>query len=113
MLTIRHRYHYGSVVLNENGVLFGHSVIDNKIAVLLRSGETAYHPYLGAANLVPLPNLKKVKIVNLNGYTFDRDGLFNWIQVPKHHYVVGVWMNGGVYILLKNDHPILFGMDKC
>lgn len=111
MLVIRHRYHYGSIVLNESGVIFGHSVIDNKIAVLLRSGETAYFPYMGAANLVPIGNLKKVKVVNLIGYTFDPDGLFDWIQLPKNHYAVGVWMNGGVYIMLKNNHPILFSLD--
>jgi hypothetical protein len=108
MLVIRHRYHYGSIVLSEHGVLFGQSVIGNNVAVKLKNGEFAYYPYLGAANIVPIGNLKRVKIVNLTGYTFDEDGLRDWNQIASDHYAVGAWLNGGIYVLLKDGHPILF-----
>ncbi|QFT40021.1 MULTISPECIES: hypothetical protein [unclassified Vibrio] len=107
MLTIRHRWNAGSLPLNEDGLLFGYSVIGNNIPALLKDGELAYKPYLGTLDNVYLLNVKRVKLVNLNGYTHDKDGLVDWQLIPVDHYLVGVYRNGGYYILTKDREPII------
>ncbi|WP_281188421.1 hypothetical protein [Vibrio harveyi] len=105
MIVLRHRYHYGSLVVSEKGALNGSSIVNDQIPAILRNGEYAYKPYRGVLNDVGLINIQLVKLVNLTDYTYDPDGFNGWIRIPNKHYVVGVFLHGGYYLLLKHDRP--------
>lgn len=110
MFTIRHRYHYGLIDINEDGVVDGHSVAGNEIPALRKDGEYIYRPFKGALDNIYLLHVQKVKLVNIVAYCDDELGLFGWQDVPLDHYVVGVYRDGGYYVLTKNgqliSHPL-------
>jgi len=69
-----------------------------------------YRPFKGALDNIYLLHVQKVKLVNIVAYCDDELGLFGWQDVPLDHYVVGVYRDGGYYVLTKNgqliSHPL-------
>ncbi|ODW09005.1 hypothetical protein H058_05685 [Vibrio antiquarius] len=77
---------------------------------LRKDGEYIYRPFKGALDNIYLLHVQKVKLVNIVAYCDDELGLFGWQDVPLDHYVVGVYRDGGYYVLTKNgqliSHPL-------
>ncbi|HHI5019826.1 TPA: hypothetical protein ACP5VM_003935 [Vibrio parahaemolyticus] len=106
MLTIRHRYHYGNADINKDGVINGKAITKNEIPALRKNGEYIYRPYKGSLDNVYLLHVQKVKLVNIVAFTHDELGIFDWFHLPTDHYLVGVYRDGGYYVLTKNGQPI-------
>ncbi|MDS1996472.1 hypothetical protein [Vibrio parahaemolyticus] len=84
MLTIRHRYHYGNVDINKDGVIDGKAITKNEIPALRKDGEYIYRPYKGSLDNVYLLHVQKVKLVNIVAFTHDELGIsFLVIALPS------------------------------
>ncbi|EKZ9225808.1 hypothetical protein M2G93_16985 [Vibrio vulnificus] len=111
MIVVRHRYHYGSLTVSPNGLLYQTALVGSRIPALLRNGDWTYKEYKGAFDDVELRSLQQVKLINLIGYTFEEDGIGGWIDIPPNSFVLGAYFRGGFYLLLKDGKPQIFSLD--
>lgn len=89
--------------------MFGsNAVVGNNIPALARNGEYIHRPFMGALNDVALLHVQKVKLVNITAYTYDESGVSEWHEVPRDHYILGIYKDRGYYILTRNNVPITY-----
>jgi hypothetical protein len=96
---------FANLVVAAKKLLHGKAVVDCEIPALLSNGRLEYKRYLGSLDNVALLNVQRVKLVNISAYTHDEVGLTGWIEIPNDYYVVGVYRDGGYYILTKSGQP--------
>lgn len=111
MRMIRHKYHYGLVDIPEHGPVTGSkSLTGRTLPALKNDGDTIREEFGGflsymvnVRDAIQLIKLIDIVGVNLSGVLND------WIEVPKNHYVVGAYIHGRYYVLLRNGtimtHP--------
>lgn len=116
MPKIRVRYHYGFVVMDEHGVLENTKALCGAtVEVLSKYGEPIRLPYLGVRNLDRggLLPVQYVKLKGISKYFPDNDILFSkGIELALDHYCVGVYDCGGVFLVLENERPISYPIEK-
>ncbi len=107
-VSIRHRYHYGSIAINEFGVVCGDALTGNKIPALMRDGEYLYRPFGGVIDEDSLmQNAKPVKLVNITGFWWNDLGMgSDGYEIPIDHAVKGYFLNDKYYLAIKNDKPL-------
>ncbi|MBD1559577.1 hypothetical protein HC752_21780 [Vibrio sp. S9_S30] len=107
MPAIRYTHNYRNVVLNERGAIQGSGVSGDRLPALSKDGE---HKFKSFGGFLPLDFDTKqhqlVKLVGVNGFTHDDDGLTDWENLPPNHYCVGCYLNDEYYLLLENQFPI-------
>ncbi len=106
MTCIRHRHHYGSGLINEQKVIFGELITDNKIPAKRKNGEFQYEPYGGVCDHAFSGKMQKVKLANIISFYWDDNGMSEEYPIPLNHVVLGFYMNGKYFIAIKDDKPI-------
>ncbi|EJG0999624.1 hypothetical protein C4G52_RS22200 [Vibrio parahaemolyticus] len=106
MTCIRHRYHYGSILINEHKAVAGEHVTGNTIPAKRKNGELAYEPYGGVCDYAFKGKMQKVKLVNIISFFWDDDGMTEEYAIPLNHVVLGFFMQGKYFIAIKDDKPI-------
>ncbi|MGD8116886.1 hypothetical protein [Vibrio sp. TRT 29B02] len=108
MVSIRHRYNNGNVILNAKGLAFETSALcQDSLPAKVKDGQLLYKRFGGFFDVdCVMSYVQKVKLVNINGFTKDEDGITGWIEIPPLHYVVGVFMHDRYYVLLRNGIPV-------
>lgn len=110
MPCIRVRHHFGNVVLDSNGSPQRSSIYENHITTISRDGDRFLMPFGGFVHS-PLPDIPKpqmVKLLDVMQVTYDELGITGWSDIPKNHYCVGVYGRGKLYLVLRNNQPIIF-----
>lgn len=106
MSSIRYRHNYRVITLTPHGVLGSSAVSGDCIPAMLRNGEVHFAPYRGSIDVGLCRDLQRVKLVGVVAWSPENDGFDMWYDMPREHYLVGVYTNGCYYIALKNGAPI-------
>lgn len=109
MPAIRHRYHYGAIILNSKGLAEPTTaLVQGKLPALNKQGDLVYNEYGGFFDADSVMNyVQRVKLVNIDAFTHDEDGMSNWIDIPSDRYLIGVYLHGRYYVLLDEDRKPL------
>lgn len=102
MVSIRHKYHYGNVTINPNGVITGKALTGNNIPAQLKDGSLHYRPFAGILD-DDLGLHQPVKLVNITAIWWDDSAAGNPdIVIPERHFLLGTFYNDSYYITLRN-----------
>ncbi|CCO48440.1 hypothetical protein VIBNISOn1_530009 [Vibrio nigripulchritudo SOn1] len=109
MIAIRHRYNNSNVILNGKGLVFETKALcKDRLPARIKNYEPLYKRFGGFFNADNILNtVQRVKLIDINAFTQDEDGLTGWIDIPKESYIVGVYMHDRYYVLLKEGEPIV------
>ncbi len=106
-VSIRHRYHYGNVIINQEKVVQGKAITGVTIPALLRNGEYCYKPFGGVIDDDSvMRQVQRVKLVNLTGFWWDDIGMSEGYEIPMGHAVKGYLFNDRYYVAIKDDQPM-------
>lgn len=105
MGAIRYRHNYNHVTMNSDEVISGNSISGNRIAALLKNGDTRLAPFGGFLDNVSIIHVQKVKLVNLVAWTTDDTGLTGWVAIPKNCYVEGIYLHCEYHVVTVNGRP--------
>ncbi|ELP5729276.1 hypothetical protein QTV44_002542 [Vibrio vulnificus] len=108
-VSIRHRYHYGNVLINSQKVVSGDAMTGNKIPALKKDGSFLYLPFGGVID-DDVSNNKEmmvVKLLNITGFWWNDMAMGSGCyEIPIDHAVKGFCINGRYYLAIRNDKPI-------
>ncbi|EJE4208737.1 hypothetical protein [Vibrio alginolyticus] len=107
-VAIRHRYHYGSIIINPAGVVMGSSSITgNSIPALKLDGSRHYLPFGGIVDdKLVLPAVQRVKLVNITALWFDEFAMGPPIEIPIGHAIKGFLIEGRYMIAINENRPL-------
>lgn len=108
MTSIRYRHNYRLITLTPSGIVGRPAVTGDCIPAMLRDGELHYAPYLGSMDAGLSINRRRVKLVGIVAWSLDVDGVGTWHDIPANGYIMGVYQNGGYYVVLENGEPFHF-----
>lgn len=91
--------------INEYGVVGFNRYNDGVVEALLKNGDTYRAPFGGFIEGSNLVGLKRVKLLYIRYLCEDADALKPNYQIPKDHYVVGVYLESKLYVLLVDGQP--------
>lgn len=106
-VSIRHRYHYGNVLISDSKVIHGDALTSNTIPALLKNGEYCYKPFGGVIDDDSvMGSVQRVKLVNLTGFWWNDVGMGEGINIPVGHAVKGYVLDERYYVAIKDDKPL-------
>lgn len=108
-VSIRHRYHYGNVLINTQKVVAGDAVTGNTIPALKKDGSFLYLPFGGVIDddANSSKELVVVKLVNITGFWWNDMAMgSDCYDIPLDHVVKGFCINGRYYLAIRDDKPI-------
>lgn len=107
-VSIRHRYHYGNVLINTEKVISGDAVTGNTIPALNKDGSYCYRPFGGVIDEDSvMKQATAVKLVNVTGFWWNEIGMgSDGYDIPIGHAVKGYYLNDHFFIAIKNDKPL-------
>ncbi|WP_256200731.1 hypothetical protein [Vibrio mediterranei] len=72
---------------------------------MLKNGKTFAVPFGGFIEGSNLVGLKRVKLLHIRYLCDDEQALVPSYQIPKNHYMVGVFLERKLYVLLLDGQP--------
>ncbi|WP_408742027.1 hypothetical protein [Vibrio mediterranei] len=72
---------------------------------MLKNGKTFAVPFGGFIEGSNLVGLKRVKLLHIRYLCDDEQALIPSYQIPKNHYLVGVFLERKLYVLLLDGQP--------
>ncbi|USD35550.1 MULTISPECIES: hypothetical protein [Vibrio] len=107
-VSIRHRYHYGNVLINDEKVITGDAITGNAIPALRKNGSLRYMPFGGVIDEdCVFGNAIPVKLVNLTCFWWNDIGMgSDGYEIPLNHAVKGYLFHGKYYVAIRNDQPL-------
>lgn len=78
----------------------GYNCTEDKVSVLKTNGDWATVPFGGFMEVGNVVGVKRLKIMDVQALCSDDDGFEVAYMIPKHHYIVGTYLNGKCFILL-------------
>lgn len=103
-VSIRHRFNYANVVINENKVVMGRAISHTSIPAKLKNGELLYKPFGGVMDYQS--ECRRVKLVNIEKFWWNEDGFGDGIEIPNGHALLGFYDHDRFYIAIRDDKPI-------
>ncbi|MGL6260490.1 hypothetical protein [Vibrio sp. WXL210] len=97
--------------INANGPVGNNHNNDGMIEAYLRSGSTFRAPFGGFIEAGNLVGLQRVKLINITVVCEDERAEIPSYRIPKNHYVVGVYLDNQLYVML-NKGAIIHFADK-
>jgi hypothetical protein len=91
--------------INEHGAVGFNQYNDGGVEALLKNGATFRAPFGGFIEGSNLFGLKRVKLLSIRYFCEDAEALKPNYQIPKDHYVVGVYLESSLYVLLVDGQP--------
>ncbi|MCG9785373.1 hypothetical protein L1D52_23990 [Vibrio brasiliensis] len=107
-VSIRHRYHYGNVLINTKKVISGDCVTGNTIPALRKNGGYCYMPFGGVIDEDSvMRSAIAVKLVNVTGFWWNDIAMgSDGYEIPLGHAIKGYLMNNQYFIAIKDDKPL-------
>lgn len=93
--------------INEHGAVGFNRYNEGVVEALLKNGDTFRAPFGGFIEGSNLVGLKRVKLLYIRYLCEDADALKPNYQIPKYHYLVGVFLERMLYVLLFDGQPRL------
>lgn len=91
--------------INEHGPIGHNRHNDGTVEALLKNGKTFAVPFDGFIEGSNLVGLKRVKLLHTRYLCDDEQALIQSDQIPKNHYLVGVFLERKLYVLLIDGQP--------
>lgn len=108
MSSIRYRHNRNLATLIPTGLLYESKIITgDTIPALLSNGERHFAPYRGSIDERNAGGLQRVKLVKIEMWSPDASGIGTWYDIPKNSYLVGVYLRGDYYLVLRHNRPIV------
>lgn len=91
--------------INEHGLIGHNRHNDGTVEALLKNSKTSAVPFGGFIEGSNLVGLKMVKPLHIRYLCDDELALIPSYQIPKNHYLVGVFLERKLYVLLLDGQP--------
>lgn len=91
--------------INEYGPIGLNRYSGGTLEALLKNGRTFTAPFGGFIEGGNLVGLKRVKLLHIRYLCDDEEALKPSYQIPKDHYLVGVYLEHKLYVLLFDGQP--------
>ncbi|MCY9873207.1 hypothetical protein [Vibrio barjaei] len=91
--------------INEHGPIGLNRYNDGTLEALLNSGKTFTAPFGGFIEGSNLVGLKRVKLIHIRYLCDAEQALTPSYQIPKDNYLVGVYLERKLYVLLIDGQP--------
>ncbi|WP_258182473.1 hypothetical protein [Vibrio mediterranei] len=91
--------------INVHGPIGNNKRNDGTVAALLRNGDTFKAPFGGFIEGNTMVGLRKVKLLHVRFLCEDENAMKPIYQIPKDHYLVGVYLERKLFVLLMNGEP--------
>lgn len=106
MPCIRRHYNYGVLYLNPR-LLGKFAMAGQTVDVVIKQGEFKRIKFAGFTDINQLSvTAKRVKIINISGYSHEDTELGPWIDYGRDVTMLGVYINGVVWLVLDHGLPI-------
>lgn len=108
--TIQRLIGHRIIRIGENGPC-GYNNTESNVSVMLANGNWKDLPFGGFLEAGNIVGIQRIKVMDISALCSDEDGYDVVYTVPKHHYVVGTYLNGKCFLLLY-DGKIKHVLDK-
>ena len=106
MPCIRRHYNYGVLYLNPK-LVGKFKLAGNSVDVVTRADEFKRIQLAGFVDCLDImPESRRVKIVNISGFSHDDHELGPWIDYGRKAVMLGCYVNGQVWLVLEHGLPI-------
>ncbi|MCG9626187.1 hypothetical protein L1D34_15205 [Vibrio mediterranei] len=78
---------------------------EGTLAALLKNGNTFEAPFGGFIKGEHLIRLRRVKLLHVRFFCEDEDAMTPSYQIPKDHYLVGIYLEKKRYMLVAGGQP--------
>ncbi|ELA9367439.1 hypothetical protein QUN99_003329 [Vibrio parahaemolyticus] len=103
--SVRYKHHYGNVLVTAEGKTDTVSITGASVAALLKNGHQQRKAFGGFVDAERLSGLQRIKLLDITALYEDELGFGEGYLIPRHHYVVGAYLNDTFCILLYNGLP--------
>ncbi|MDA0107842.1 hypothetical protein OH456_06790 [Vibrio sp. La 4.2.2] len=91
--------------MNEHGPIGSNKRNEGTLSALLKNGDTFKAPFGGFIEGENLIGLRRVKLLHVRFLCEDEDAMTPSYQIPKDHYLVGIYLEKKLYVLLVGGQP--------
>lgn len=107
MPCIRRRYNYGNIYLNPEPIGAKFTLAGQTVDVATKTDDFKRLRFAGFVDIAAVPaDARQIKLINIVAFNSQASELGEWIEYGLHATMLGVYINGGVWLVLEQGAPI-------